>query len=63
MDITYEQARESLLCCMIGLISTLDLIHIKQTIETYPTDILKDYYKRSIEDHAKMSIYNDDWLN
>jgi len=56
---TYEQAHESLLSCMIGLISTQDLHHIKKTIEQYPNELLEDYYKRAIEDHSKMIMYNN----
>ena len=61
MDITYEQARETMLSCMIGVISTLDLLQLKQTVDTYPTELIKDYYERSIDDHAKMTIYYNEW--
>ena len=47
---------------MIGTISTMDLIHIKDTLEQYPNDLLEDYYKRAIEDHAKMTIYHNDYI-
>ena len=62
MSMTWEEAHESLLSCMIGTISTMDLIHIKDTLEQYPNDLLEDYYKRAIEDHAKMTIYHNDYI-
>jgi len=56
---TWEEAHESLLSCMIGLISTMDLIKIKETIDTYPNKLLEDYYERALEDHSKMIMYNN----
>ena len=56
---TWEEAHESLLSCMIGLISTMDLIKIKETIDTHPNELLEDYYKRAIDDHCKMIMYNN----
>lgn len=56
---TWEEAHESLLSCMIGLISTMDLIKIKETIDIYPNELLEEYYKKAIEDHSKMIMYNN----
>jgi len=56
---TWEEAHESLLSCMIGLISTMDLIKIKETIDIYPNELLEEYYKRALEDHSKMIMYNN----
>lgn len=56
---TWEEAYDSLMSCIIGTISTMDLIHIKGTIEQYPNPLLEDYYKRAIEDHCKMSLYKN----
>lgn len=59
----WEQCYQSLLSCMIGIISTMDLYQIRDTIEQHPSKDLKDYYKRSLEDHAKMTIYKNDYIN
>ena len=56
-----EWAYESLLSTIIGLISTMDLEHIKKTLETTPNDLLEDYYKRAIEDHCNMTMYKNDY--
>ena len=59
----WEQCYESLLSCMIGLISTMDLHHIRDTIKQFPNKDLEEYYKESLEDHAKMTIYKNDDIN
>jgi hypothetical protein len=59
----WEQCYQSLLSCMIGLISTADLHHIRDTIKEYPNKDLEEYYKKSLEDHAKMTIYKNDYIN
>lgn len=59
----WEQCYQSLLSCMIGLISTMDLHHIRDTIKEYPNKDLEEYYKKSLEDHAKMTIYKNDYIN
>ena len=59
MTMTYEEAHDSLLSCIIGLVSTEDLHHIKATLNDYPNDLLEDYYKRALEDHCKMIMYNN----
>ena len=55
----WETAYYSLLSCIVGLISTLDLIHIKETLDKYPNDILQEYYDKAIADHSKMTIYHN----
>lgn len=62
MSMTWEEAYESLLSCIIGTISTMDLHHIKDTLKQYPNDLLENYYKRALEDHAKMTIYNNPYI-
>lgn len=54
-----EWAYESLLSSIIGLISTMDLEHIKKTLEIAPNDTLEEYYKRAIEDHCNMTMYKN----
>ena len=56
---TWEEAHDSLLSCIIGVVSTLDLQHIKTTIDEYPNKLLEDYYERAIDDHCKMIMYNN----
>lgn len=58
----WEKCYESLLSCMIGLVSTMDLIHIKETINTYPNKDLEEYYKKSLDDHAKMTMYKNAYI-
>ena len=58
----WEKCYQSLLSCMIGLVSIMDLKHIKETIDSYPNKDLEDYYKRSIDDHVKMTIYKNDYI-
>jgi hypothetical protein len=58
----WDIAYNSLLSCIIGTISTLDLYHVKSTIDEYPNNILIEYYDRAVEDHCKMSIYHNDWI-
>ena len=58
----YKMAYDSLLSCMIGLVSTIDLHNIKATLYSYPNDIIQEYYKKAIIDHCKMTIYNNDWI-
>lgn len=55
----WDIAYNSLLSCMVGLISTIDLHDIKRTIDSYPDKILTEYYEKAIEDHSKMSIYHN----
>lgn len=59
---TWEKAHESLLSAIIGSISTIDLLNIKKTLDDYPNDIIKEYYQRAIDDHCKMSMYNNCFL-
>jgi len=58
----HKMAYNSLLSCMIGLISTIDLHNIKATLYSYPNDILQEYYKKAIVDHSKMNIYNNPYI-
>ena len=58
----WETAYYSLLSCMVGLISTLDLLHIKDTLDSYPNDLLQEYYDKAIGDHCKMTIYHTEWI-
>lgn len=59
MTMTFDQAKDSLLSCMIGVISTCDLIVMKENLETYPNKSSEEFYERSIEEHCKMVIYNN----
>ena len=58
----WETAYYSLLSCMVGLISTADLLHIKLVLGENASDVLNDYYARSIDEHCKMTIYANEWL-
>lgn len=58
----WDIAYNSLLSCIVGTISTLDLINIKEVLRVNPTNIVEEYYTRAIEDHCKMVIYHNEWI-
>jgi hypothetical protein len=61
-DDILNEVKESLLSCIIGVISTLDLLGLKEAcIETQNGETC-NYYMRSVEDHCKMSIYNNPYI-
>ena len=55
----WEKAYKSLLGCMIGTISNLDLYYIKKQIDILPNKDLEAYYEISIEAHCSMAIFED----
>jgi len=55
-------AKEVLLSCMIGLISTIDLLQLKESCITGKDKQVCNYYMKSVEDHSKMSIYNNPYI-
>ncbi len=57
-----EYARESLLSCMIGIISTIDLLQLKESCITGQDKQICNYYMKSVEDHAKMTIYDNPYI-
>lgn len=59
---TWEEAYDSLVSCIIGVISTNDLYNVKKVLEETPNDLIREYYYRAIEDHCNMSIYYNDWV-
>ena len=59
---TWEEAHESLLSAIIGTISTLDLHGVKETLDNYPNDLIEQYYYRAIDDHCKMTMYNNPFI-
>lgn len=59
---TWEEAYNSLLSAIVGTISTLDLHSVKKTLEEHPNNLIEEYYYRAIEDHCKMTMYNNLFL-
>ena len=55
-------AKESLLSCMIGIISTIDLLNLKQSCIDGQDKQICNYYMKSVEDHAKMTIYDNPYI-
>ena len=62
MTLSFEKAKQSLLSCLIGVISTIDLYNIKGSVIAYPSTFAEDFYSRSIDEHCKMNIYHNEWL-
>lgn len=52
-------ARISLLGCMIGVISTIDLLNIKESMDKDITGLVEEYYTRTIEAHSNLAIYEE----
>lgn len=55
----WENAYKSLLGCMIGTVSNLDLLIVRQQLDVYYTEELQNHYMRSVESHCNMSIYEE----
>lgn len=56
-------AKEALLSCMIGIISTIDLLKLKDACIDGQDKQVCNYYMRSVEDHAKMTIYDNPYIH
>lgn len=55
----WENAYKSLLGCMIGTVSSLDLLSIRQQLDTLHTDEMEKHYMISVESHCSMGIYDE----
>lgn len=55
-------AKEVLLSCMIGVISTIDLLNLKEACVEGKDKQVCNYYMKSVEDHAKMTIYDNPYI-
>ena len=62
-DLTSEEVHESLLKCMIGTISTIDLYRLAAHHEE--TEDLMDLllYEENVEAHCAMKIYQSDEIH
>ena len=58
----FDYAKESLLSCMIGVISTIDLLQLKESCVEGQDKQICNYYMKSVEDHGKMTIYNNPYM-
>lgn len=56
-DLESELAYVSLLGCMIGVISTLDLRAIASSLDNDVSQLSWDFYWRSLDAHCRMGIY------
>lgn len=54
-----EKAYKSLLGCMIGTISNIDLYVIKKRIKDMGEVTLQSYYNMSIDAHCSMTIFEE----
>lgn len=55
-------AKEALLSCMIGIISTIDLLQLRDSCIDGQDKQVCNYYMKSVEDHAKMTIYENPYI-
>ena len=55
-------AKEALLSCMIGIISTIDLLQLKESCIVGKDKNICNFYMKSVEDHAKMTIYDNPYI-
>jgi hypothetical protein len=55
----WENAYKSLLGCMIGTVSGLDLLYVREQLKTLYTEELYNHYIRSVDSHCGMSIYDE----
>ena len=55
----WEKAYKSLLGCMIGTLSNLDLLYTRQQLDTLYSEDLQNYYMVSVEAHCEMGIFDD----
>lgn len=63
MDNNIEKyAKESLLSCIIGVISTIDLLKLKESCIKEQDKTVCNFYMKSVEEHAKMNIYNNPYI-
>ena len=53
----WEKAYKSLLGCMIGTVSSVDLYHTRQQLNTLYTEELERYYMLNVDAHCAMAIY------
>lgn len=58
----FDYAKDVLLSCMIGVISTIDLLNLKESCVTGKDKEVCNYYMKSVEDHAKMTIYDNPYI-
>lgn len=55
----WENAYKSLLGCMIGTVSSLDLYFVREQLKILYTEQLANHYMRSVESHCSMGIYEE----
>lgn len=63
MDNNIEKyAKEALLSCIIGVISTIDLLNLKNSCIELKDKKVCNFYMTSVEEHSKMNIYKNPYI-
>jgi len=55
----WESAYKSLLGCMIGTLSGLDLLYVRIQLDTLYSDDLHSYYMLNVDAHCAMAIFDE----
>ena len=55
----YETVHYNLVSLMVGLISSIDLINQRDILQLTGDEMMSELYKKSIEDHCAMLIYEN----
>lgn len=55
----WENAYKSLLGCMIGTISNIDLLHTRTLLQEEWNTTLESYYMLNVDAHCSMSLFED----
>lgn len=59
-DEDLETVRYNLVSLMIGLISSIDLINQRDILQLSGDEMISELYKKSVDDHCAMLIYEND---
>lgn len=54
-----NSVRENLVSLMVGLISSIDLVNQRDILSLTGDPLMSDLYKKSVEDHCAMVIYEN----
>lgn len=59
LETELDKIERSLLACIVGTVSTIDLLNLKIAYDITEWENDRDLYQKALEDHCAMTIYNN----
>lgn len=59
VDSELDKIQQSLLACIVGTVSTIDLLNLKMAYDITEWENDRKLYEKALEDHCAMTMYKN----